>query len=153
MHKTGACLQMLGLWGDPLWQARELAPGLPRGQLLAREWARTLRQRGCSLINAMSEIYVYHDMQCGSNRNGQIDKVRLNLTTKILVVHLVNLGSSLVEVNGQIILVPHWFPFSVLVNVYYDFFAEFIGVRSIILTNSLLFSFSLMLLRGAWTTT
>jgi hypothetical protein len=37
MHKTGACLQMLGLQGDPLWQARELAPSLPRGQLLARE--------------------------------------------------------------------------------------------------------------------
>jgi hypothetical protein len=37
MHKTGACLQMLGLWGDLLWQARELAPDLPRGQLLARE--------------------------------------------------------------------------------------------------------------------
>jgi hypothetical protein len=55
----------------------------------------------------MSEIYVCHDMQCGSNRNDQIDKVRLNLTTGILVVHLVNLGSSLVEVNGQIILVPH----------------------------------------------
>jgi hypothetical protein len=144
---------MLGLRWDPLWQARELVPGLPRGQLLAREWARTICQRGCSLINVMSEIYVCHDMQCGSNRNDQIDKVRLNLTTRILVVHLVNLGSSLVEVNGQIILVPHWFPFSVLVNVYYDFFAKFIGVRSIILTNSLLFSFSLMLLRGAWTTT
>jgi hypothetical protein len=37
MHKTGACLQMLGMRGDPLWPARELAPGLPRGQLLARE--------------------------------------------------------------------------------------------------------------------
>jgi hypothetical protein len=37
MHKTGACIQMLGLRGDPLRQARELAPGLPRGQLLARE--------------------------------------------------------------------------------------------------------------------
>jgi hypothetical protein len=29
--KTGACLQMLGLQGDLLWQARDLAPGLPRG--------------------------------------------------------------------------------------------------------------------------
>jgi hypothetical protein len=37
MHKTGACLQMLGLREDPLWQARELAPGLPLRQLLARE--------------------------------------------------------------------------------------------------------------------
>jgi hypothetical protein len=37
MHKTGACLQMLGLQGDLLWQARELAPGLPRGHLLAQE--------------------------------------------------------------------------------------------------------------------
>jgi hypothetical protein len=37
MHKTEAFLQMLGLRGDPLWQARELAPGLPRGQFLARE--------------------------------------------------------------------------------------------------------------------
>jgi hypothetical protein len=117
----------LGLRWDPLWQARELVPGLPRGQLLAREWARTICQRGCSLINVMSEIYVCHDMQCGSNRNDQIDKVRLNLTTRILVVHLVNLGSSLVEVNGQIILVPHWFPFSVLVNVYYDFLLNSLG--------------------------
>jgi hypothetical protein len=31
MHKTGACLQLLGLRGDPRWQARELAPGLPHG--------------------------------------------------------------------------------------------------------------------------
>jgi hypothetical protein len=37
MHETGACLQMLGLREDPLWQARELAPGLPLRQLLARE--------------------------------------------------------------------------------------------------------------------
>jgi hypothetical protein len=37
MHITGACLQMLGLRGDLLWQARELAPDLPRGQLLAQE--------------------------------------------------------------------------------------------------------------------
>jgi hypothetical protein len=35
MHKTGAILQMLGLRGDPRWQSRELALGLPRGQLLA----------------------------------------------------------------------------------------------------------------------
>jgi hypothetical protein len=35
MHKTGACLRMLGLQGDPRWQARELAPGLLPGQLLA----------------------------------------------------------------------------------------------------------------------
>jgi hypothetical protein len=37
MYKTEACLQMLGLQEDPLWQARGLAPGLPLGQLLARE--------------------------------------------------------------------------------------------------------------------
>jgi hypothetical protein len=37
MHKTGACLQMLGLRGDLLWLAWELAPGLPHGHLLAQE--------------------------------------------------------------------------------------------------------------------
>jgi hypothetical protein len=37
MHKIGAFLQLLGLRGDPRWQARELAPDLPRGQLLAQE--------------------------------------------------------------------------------------------------------------------
>jgi hypothetical protein len=37
MQKIRACLQILGLREDPLWQARELAPGLPLGQLLARE--------------------------------------------------------------------------------------------------------------------
>jgi hypothetical protein len=36
MHKTRACLQKLGLWEDPWWQALELAPELPLGQLLAR---------------------------------------------------------------------------------------------------------------------
>jgi hypothetical protein len=36
MHKTGFCLQLLGLRGDPRWQSRELAPGLTRGQLLAQ---------------------------------------------------------------------------------------------------------------------
>jgi hypothetical protein len=36
MHKTGACLQKPGLQGGPQWQALELAPGLPLGQLLAR---------------------------------------------------------------------------------------------------------------------
>ena len=69
MHKTGACLQKLGLRGDPRWQAREVASRLPLGQLLAQELARTLRQRGCNLINAMSEIHVCHDMQCSSNKN------------------------------------------------------------------------------------
>jgi hypothetical protein len=63
MHKTGACLQMLGLRGDPRWQARELAPGLYRGQLHARGLARTLRQRDCNLMNAMSKTYAWHDMQ------------------------------------------------------------------------------------------
>jgi hypothetical protein len=37
MHKTRACLQLLGLRGDPRWQAQELAPDLPRGQLLAQD--------------------------------------------------------------------------------------------------------------------
>jgi hypothetical protein len=68
MHKTGACLQLLGLREDPQWQARELAPELPHGQLLAREGARPLRQQGCNLMNAMSEIYVCHDMQCSSRK-------------------------------------------------------------------------------------
>jgi hypothetical protein len=36
MHKTGACLQKLRLRGDPWWQALELAPELPLGQLLAQ---------------------------------------------------------------------------------------------------------------------
>jgi hypothetical protein len=36
MHKTGACLQLLGLWGDPRWQAREMVHDLPHGQLLAQ---------------------------------------------------------------------------------------------------------------------
>jgi hypothetical protein len=36
MHKIGACLQKLRLRGGPRWQALELAPELPLGQLLAR---------------------------------------------------------------------------------------------------------------------
>jgi hypothetical protein len=49
MHKTGACLQMLGLRGDPRWQSRELAPGLPRGQLLAQ---------GCNALNLGVEFFL-----------------------------------------------------------------------------------------------
>jgi hypothetical protein len=30
-------------------------------------------------MNAMSEIHVSHDMQCSSNKNDQVDKVKLNL--------------------------------------------------------------------------
>jgi hypothetical protein len=30
-------------------------------------------------MNAMSEIHVCHDMQCSSNKNDQVDKVRLDL--------------------------------------------------------------------------
>jgi hypothetical protein len=30
-------------------------------------------------MNAMSEIHVCHDMQCSSNKNDQVDKVKLNL--------------------------------------------------------------------------
>jgi hypothetical protein len=41
-------------------------------------------------MNAMSELYVCHDMQCGSNRNDYIGKIRLNRTTGILVVYLAN---------------------------------------------------------------
>jgi hypothetical protein len=36
MHKTRVCLQKLRLQGDPRWQALELDPRLPLGQLLAR---------------------------------------------------------------------------------------------------------------------
>jgi hypothetical protein len=43
-------------------------------------------------MNAMSEIYVCHDMQCISRKNDQIDKVKFNLTTGILVVYLAILG-------------------------------------------------------------
>jgi hypothetical protein len=62
MHKTGACLQLLGLRVDPRWQFRKLAPGLPRGQLLAQGRAHTLRQRDCNIMNAMIKIYAWHDM-------------------------------------------------------------------------------------------
>jgi hypothetical protein len=56
MHKTGACLPKL--WqADPLVQALVLDPGLPPEQLLAPARGRTLRQRGCSLSNAMN-MYV-----------------------------------------------------------------------------------------------
>jgi hypothetical protein len=62
MHITGACLQLLGLWEDHRWQSRELAPGLPCGKLLAQGRARTLRQRDCNLMNAMSKIDAWHGM-------------------------------------------------------------------------------------------
>jgi hypothetical protein len=56
MHKTGACLPKQ--WqADPLVQALVLDPGLPPEQLLAPVRGRTLRQRGCSLSNAMN-MYV-----------------------------------------------------------------------------------------------
>jgi hypothetical protein len=56
MHKTGACL--LKQWQvDPLVQALVLDPGLPPEQHLAPARGRTLRQRGCSLSNAMN-MYV-----------------------------------------------------------------------------------------------
>ena len=56
MHKTGACLPKL--WqADPLVQALVLDPRLPPEQLLAPARGRTLRQRGCSLSNAMN-MYV-----------------------------------------------------------------------------------------------
>jgi hypothetical protein len=56
MHKTGACLPKQ--WqADPLVQALVLDPGLPPEQLLAPARGRTLRQRGCNLLNAMN-MYV-----------------------------------------------------------------------------------------------
>ena len=58
MHKTGACLPKLGQ-ADPLVQALVLDLGLPPEQLLAPARGRTLRQRGCSLSNAMNRnMYV-----------------------------------------------------------------------------------------------
>jgi hypothetical protein len=39
-------------------------------------------------MNAMSEIYVCHDMQCSSRKNDQIDKLMFNLTIGILVVYI-----------------------------------------------------------------
>jgi hypothetical protein len=61
MHKTGACLPKQ--WqADPLVQALVLDPGLPPEQLLAPARGRTLRQRGCNLLNAMN-MYVMI-MQC-----------------------------------------------------------------------------------------
>jgi hypothetical protein len=56
MHKTGACLPKLGR-ADPLVQALVLDPGLPPEQLLAPARGHTLRQRACSLSNAMN-MYV-----------------------------------------------------------------------------------------------
>jgi hypothetical protein len=64
MHKTRACLPKLGQ-ADPLGQALVLDPGLPPEQLLAPARGRTLRQRGCNLLNAMNEnIYamIMHDL-------------------------------------------------------------------------------------------
>jgi hypothetical protein len=56
MHKTGACLPKQ--WqADPLLQALVLDLGLPPEQHLAPTRGRTLRQRGCSLSNAMN-MYV-----------------------------------------------------------------------------------------------
>jgi hypothetical protein len=56
MYKTGACLPKL--WQeDPLVQALVLDLGLPPEQHLALARGRTLRQRGCSLSNAMN-MYV-----------------------------------------------------------------------------------------------
>jgi hypothetical protein len=63
MHKTGACLHVLVLRGDPWWQVRKQTPRFPRDQLLAPGSTRTLRQRCCNLMNAMYEIYVCYDMQ------------------------------------------------------------------------------------------
>jgi hypothetical protein len=54
MHRIGACLPKLGQ-ADPLGQALVLDPGLPSEQLLAPARGRTLRQRGCNLLNAMNK--------------------------------------------------------------------------------------------------
>ena len=56
MHKTGACLPKQWQAG-PLVLALVLDLGLPPEQLLAPARGRTLRQRGCSLSNAMN-MYV-----------------------------------------------------------------------------------------------
>ena len=65
MHKTGACLPKR--WkADPLVQALVLDPGLPPEQLLAPARGRTLRQRGCSLSNAMNRnmyVMIMQDLQ------------------------------------------------------------------------------------------
>jgi hypothetical protein len=91
---------MLGLRGDPRWQSRELAPGLPREQLLAQRRAHTLHQRDCNLMNAMSKIHACHDMQF-SNYNlmgdDQFNMVELILTTEDFCDTLSKLGSSLVK--------------------------------------------------------
>ena len=65
MHKTGACLPKQ--WqADPLMQALVLGPGLPPEWLLAPARGRTLRQRGCSLSNAMNRnmyVMIMQDLQ------------------------------------------------------------------------------------------
>ena len=48
-------------------------------------------------MNAMSEIYVCHDMQCSSNKNDQVDKVKLNLNFGSSSGILSHLGSSMVK--------------------------------------------------------
>jgi hypothetical protein len=51
---------------DPLVQALVLDPGLPPEQLLAPARGRTLRQRGCSLSNAMNRnmyVMIMQDLQ------------------------------------------------------------------------------------------
>jgi hypothetical protein len=62
----------------------------------------------------------------------QINKVRLNLTTRNFGGTLSHLGSCLVRLNGQIILVLHWFSFLCFSEILIRFLAEFIGVRFII---------------------
>jgi hypothetical protein len=49
--------------GDPQWLAWEQVPGFPLAQLLDAGSTRTLRQRGCNLMNAMYNIYVCYNMQ------------------------------------------------------------------------------------------
>jgi hypothetical protein len=46
-------------------------------------------------------------MICNVVVKGMIKLMKLNLTTRFLVVYLANLGLSMVKVNGQIILVLH----------------------------------------------
>jgi hypothetical protein len=48
-------------------------------------------------MNAMSEIYVCYDMQCISNKNDQIDKVKFNLTTGSSSGIISHLRSSMVK--------------------------------------------------------
>jgi hypothetical protein len=54
MHKTGACLKVLVVFG----MSSGAGSCFPLDQLLAPGSTRILRQRGCNLENAMYERYM-----------------------------------------------------------------------------------------------